>query len=491
MRLPISRPLAIALALLALLALGLVAPQPAAAHPLGNFSINSYCRIEPSAAGLRLRYVLDLAEIPTFQRLSAAGGDGVSATPEQLAAIADELAAELAEELLLEADGHQLQLTPGERTAQLRDGQGGLSSLYVTVELAASLPGGAGPWELSYDDPLYAPRAGWHELVVRAGDGARLIDSSAPAEDRSAELTAYPEDQLSAPLSAAGARFSFALGAPGASAAPDATVLAAAPQSDALAALAVVPSSGPFSLLTALFAALLLGAGHALTPGHGKTIVAAYLVGSRGTVHHALFLGLTTTITHTAGVFALGLLTLFFAEWMLPEQLYPWLGAISGALVVLIGVTLLRQRLRALLDRPAAPHSDDAHADLDAAGGHDHGFGYHRHAPTPTSTSWRGLLALGVAGGLLPCPSALVLLLGAVALGQPALGLLLVLGFSLGLAGVLTGIGVLLVRARGLFGRLPGGGRLLPGLSVAGAAVVTIAGLAITAQALVQAGILG
>jgi ABC-type nickel/cobalt efflux system permease component RcnA len=276
------------------------------------------------------------------------------------------------------------------------------------------------------------------------------------------------------------ASFSFA---PGADGAQPAISLAGGPArgADQLSTLVSTPISGPLGLLAVLAVAMGLGAAHALAPGHGKTIVAAYLVGSRGTVGHAIFLGLTTTITHTAGVFAFGLITLFVSRFLLPEQLYPWLGAVSGALVCLIGLAMLRQRLTGL--RGAAAH-DHSHAGQDEGGVHSHGFGEHSHAPASAPVSWRGLLALGVSGGLLPCPSALVLLLGSVALGRAGMGLLLVLAFSLGLAGVLTLVGVLLVRARGLFARLPVGGGLLRILPIAGAAVVALAGLGITLQAL-------
>lgn len=483
------RPLLFVAALLAMAVAALAAPQPAAAHPLGNFSVNRYSRIEVSGAGLRLRYALDMAEIPTLQELPRLDRDGDRAvSASERAAYSEALAARLAAGLTLTADGRALPLAPGEAELTLRPGQGGLDTLYVRIDMSAPLPEGSGPWQIAYADSVFGGRAGWAEVVVRGAGGARLIESSAPVEDLSQELLVYPEDLLAAPLAVDGAGFTFAPGVGGQAetTAPQA-LPAARPGDDRLTALVRTPITGPVSLAGTLLAAMVLGAAHAMTPGHGKTIVAAYLVGARGTTAHALFLGLTTTITHTAGVFGLGLVTLFVSSWVLPERLYPWLGVTSGALVFLLGAALLRQRyatLRASGGRGHAAH----HHDLDAHGGHDHGAGYHTHEPPPVS--WRGLLALGVSGGLLPCPSALVLLLGAVALGRPAVGLLLVLGFSLGLAGVLTGLGVLLVRARGLFARLPAGGRLLPSLSLAGAALVTLAGVAITLQALVETGLL-
>jgi nickel/cobalt transporter (NicO) family protein len=212
-------------------------------------------------------------------------------------------------------------------------------------------------------------------------------------------------------------------------------------------------------------------------------------VGSRGTALHALFLGITTTITHTIGVFALGLVTLFVSRYILPEQLYPWLGVISGAFVVVIGVALFTGRLGLLHG-----HSHEHDHDHAAEGMHSHGGFTHAHATTVPQQrgplGWGSLLLLGISGGLLPCPSALVVLLSAIALGRVGFGLLLILCFSLGLASVLTAIGVALVHAGRLFERVPLDGRLLRVLPVASALVVTVIGLGITLQALMQTGLL-
>ncbi|MBC8078093.1 MAG: sulfite exporter TauE/SafE family protein, partial [Chloroflexales bacterium] len=257
-------------------------------------------------------------------------------------------------------------------------------------------------------------------------------------------------------------------------------------------ALIALPVSGPAALLLTLLVAFGLGAMHALAPGHGKTVVAAYLVGSRGTALHALFLGITTTITHTVGVFALGLVTLFVSRYILPEQLYPWLGVLSGAFVVIIGVALFTGRLSLL-------HGHSHTHDHTADGLHSHGGFTHAHAGAAATKraarpqgplGWGSLLMLGISGGLLPCPSALVVLLSAIALGRVGFGLLLILCFSLGLASVLTAIGIALVHAGRLFDRVPVNGRLLRVLPVASALVVTIIGLGITLQALVQTGLL-
>jgi nickel/cobalt exporter len=216
--------------------------------------------------------------------------------------------------------------------------------------------------------------------------------------------------------------------------------------------------------------------------------VAAYLVGSRGTVAHALFLGLTTTITHTAGVFALGLITLFASRHILPERLFPWLSLASGLLVAWLGVSMFAGRLR------GAAHHDHDHEGDPAGHVHSHGPGHsYSHLPPGAggrAVTWRSLLTLGVSGGLIPCPSALVVLLGSVALGRVGLGLALVLAFSLGLAGLLTAIGVAFIYAGRLLGRLSVGGPLLRLLPAASALCVAILGLGITWRALVEMGLL-
>lgn len=254
------------------------------------------------------------------------------------------------------------------------------------------------------------------------------------------------------------------------------------------------------SFLITTLGSFVWGAMHAMSPGHGKTIVGAYLVGARATAQQAVFLGLTTTITHTIGVFALGLVALFASQYILPEQLYPWLSCISGLIVIVIGVNLFISRIRSaqLLKRSHLGHSHanqhhqhDHHDHADHHHNHEHSHGSHSHLPPGTDGSpvtWRSLLILGISGGLVPCPSALVVLLSSIALGRIGFGLVLVLAFSLGLAGVLTALGLLLVRAKRLFERLPTQRwvRVLPAVS---ALFIALLGLGITTQALMQIGL--
>jgi nickel/cobalt exporter len=222
-------------------------------------------------------------------------------------------------------------------------------------------------------------------------------------------------------------------------------------------------------MLLGMLAAFAFGAVHALSPGHGKTLVAAYLVGSRGTPRHAIFLGLMVTFTHTISVFALGLVTLYLSRFVLPETITPILGAISGLTIVWVGAMLLYRRT---VGRSAAPPTGLAH---------DHGDGrVHTHVPDEVSVG--GLIALGASGGLVPCPSALVLLLTSVSLGRITLGLTLLAAFSAGLAVVLTAVGLAVLYAKQWLpdsARL-GRSRTLRYLPVASAAFIVCVGIAMT-----------
>ena len=241
-------------------------------------------------------------------------------------------------------------------------------------------------------------------------------------------------------------------------------------------------------ILISLAVALFWGAAHALSPGHGKSIVAAYLVGQRGTPRHAVLLGLTVTVTHTLGVFGLGLVTLLLSQFIVPDTLYPWLNLIAGLMVVAIGASVMRSRLRRRRARPHVHHHHDhdhGHAH-DHPHTHDHGHEHgHSHAP-PDGLSMRSLLAVGVSGGLLPCPSALVVLLAAISLHRVAFGLVLIVAFSLGLALTITGIGMVAVLAKRVFGRMRMDSAPIRLLPAASALVIVVAGALMTARAIPQ-----
>ncbi len=238
-------------------------------------------------------------------------------------------------------------------------------------------------------------------------------------------------------------------------------------------------------MLFAVIAASGLGAFHALEPGHGKTLVAAYLVGSRGTAWHALVLGLVVTASHTAGVYLLGAVTLYASRYVLPERLYPWLGITSGLLIAGLGFVLF---LRRYAGDPGAHGHDHAHDHGDHTHTHAHDHHDHTHGG---DVSLRTLFALGITGGIVPCPAALVVLLSAISLNRVAFGLVLIVAFSLGLAAVLVAVGLLIVHARSLMTRFQGDGPLVTRwLPLTSSAVMTVLGVAIVVQGLRAAGVL-
>lgn len=469
----------------------LLMAQTAAAHPLGNFTVSRYSRLAIEPAEVHLLYVVDMAEIPAFQerQLIDANGDGDISPPEQ-AQYLQAQSAQLAQNLHLVLNGKAVDWRRQTSDLTFPPGQADLPTLRLEITLTAVLPPANALWQAEYRDENYPGRLGWQEIVVQADSGIQLLASSVPQQDATDALRQYPADLLAAPLAVNSARFQFApAGLAAEAASMDTAVAGTQPANganaenrsgrDAFASLLTRTLDTPGAIAAALLLAAGLGAAHALTPGHGKTIVGAYLVGSRGTIKHALFLGLTTTVTHTAGVFGLGLLVLFASRTILPERLYPWLGVASGLLVVLIGVSLCRQRLLARHDN-----------EVDEAGYHTHFGVRHKHTVAQNQVGWRNLLALGVSGGLLPCPSALILLLSAIAWQQVGFGLVLIVAFSAGLASVLTGIGLMLVYAGRLFARLPlGHGRVTRLLPVASALFITVAGLGITIKALLETGL--
>ena len=501
-------------ALGALLALAVVVccSVVAFAHPLGNFTINHFTRIEVGAEKVRLRYVIDMAEIPTFQELQGITGKSEGPPSKaELDAYAGRVTARYAEGLLLVVDGAHLPLRVLATQANLLTGAGGLQTMRVECDFVATIPSDslAAVRRLRFEDHNYPDRIGWRELVVSPLSGTSVFNSSVYGSSITDELKAYPADMLAAPLDERAAELSFTRSAIPAGArallARDGRP-AAAPTRDRLVELIAVPKLTIGVALFGLLIAILLGGLHALSPGHGKTVVGAYLAGSRGTARHAAFLGLTVTITHTAGVFALGVATLLASQYVVPERLFPVLSLLSGAIVVAIGASLLIRRLRAaanwhshadVRDGHGHSHHEHTHAhEHDHAGDptkpHSHGGRVHSHLPPGADGSpvtWRSLLALGISGGILPCPSALVVLLAAISLHRVGYGLLLVVAFSAGLAGVLTAVGLAFVYAGRLLKSTRGFGRVARVLPVFSALVITCAGIAICYEALNQTGL--
>ena len=550
--------------LIALLGLGIGAmPVVAAAHPMGNFSISHYAGITVDPRRVELRYLIDMAEIPTFQEIQDSAivpEDGHPSLDRYLARKADILK----EGLALEVNGRRLVLQKESSSVLFSPGAGELPTMKLGIVYGASLADAlsAGLNRLVYRDGNFPDRAGWKEVVVQPAPGIVLASSSAPRQDRSRQLTDYPTDLLASPpqtlqawltfASEAPAAVSAAVGSPEPPVAP--TALEAAPgtsraptipepddlgggvlpppvTSEVAGARRVPPgaravrpvddqplalqpnrqgtrrdpftdliSSTPAGAGIVLFAALVaatLGAFHALEPGHGKTVVAAYLVGSRGTARHAMLLGLIVTASHTAGVYLLGGVTLYASRYVLPERLYPWLGALSGLTIAGLGFFLFLERCAGWNRHHDHDHGH-GHGSADyehSPAHHDHHHGrhdHHHHHPAPDGTvSLRELLALGVTGGIVPCPAALVVLLSAVALRRVGFGLFLIVAFSVGLAAVLIAIGLLMVYARRLMARVQGDGPLITRwLPLTSSAVITVLGVGIAAQALTSAGIL-
>ncbi len=435
----------------------LAAPTPASAHPLGNFTVNRYAGIELAGSGVFVHYVLDVAEIPTFQLGSEVRAQGYPAR--------------LAQDLELTLDGRRVPLRAVERRVLSRPGAGGLETLRLDVIYEAE---GSGR-ELHFRDGAFAGRIGWREVTLSARDGARVLDSTVPATSESDELRTYPKELLRSPLDISRAEATVvAGGSPG-----DPPRLDAAPASErgsgGFAALIEQGDPSLGILLLSLLIAAFWGAVHALTPGHGKALVAAYLVGTRGTPRHAFMLGGTVTAAHTAGVFAIGIVTLGLSQFIVPERLYPWLTLASGILVIGVGASVLRQRLRYRRGAGHDHHDHDHHHDSDGHHHHDHG---------DDALTSKGILGVGVAAGLLPCPSALVVLLSAIALHRIGLGLALIVAFSFGLAATITGIGLVAVVARRALGRLSLDGPLVRTLPAVSAALILAVGAVITAKAL-------
>jgi len=505
----------------------LLAPAPSLAHPLGNFSISHYTGIRVERDVIELHYVLDMAEIPTFQVIQETGivpEVGHSSVSAYLAKQAEGLQ----DGLRLEVNGQRLPLAGVSSEVLFPPGAGGLPTLKLGLQYRARLATAAADTlhYLHYQDSNFPGRAGWQEIIVVAGPGITPVRSSVPETDRSHALTDYPTDLLNSPPQIREAQVFFrwerppqAVAVVAEAALPPTTPppLAANRQTtprNAFTELMTTPQLGLGIVCLALAVAAGLGAFHALEPGHGKTVVAAYLVGTRGTARDALYLGLIVTATHTAGVYLLGAATLYASHYVVPERLYPWMGVISGLIIAALGGCLFLRRYAGETHTHSHVHTPMHAYPHGHTHAHTHGHPHvhydtshhelvHHHHPhthiapqehhheQSQTVSFRQLLALGVTGGIIPCPAALVVLLSAFALHRVGFGLLLIVAFSVGLAAVLIAIGLAMVYARHLVSRWQGEGPLIRRwLPMTSALTITAFGLAIAAQALVAAGIL-
>ncbi len=511
---------------------------------LGNFTVNQYCGLTLTRASTDVHYTVVFGQLPALRELHLAdtNGDGVTTQAERDAYVG-KLAPGLAEGLKLEVAGVPVPLQVTHWTSSLPTEQGGFS-LRVDVDLSAELPpiSPGGRRNMRFMNQNYPGLVGWHEIVVQAAPGLAVFDTNAYSTSLTGGLTnALQSLPSTGPLDERSVHLTFAEGG-----APGGAAMLAARTSTAVAGDQAEARSGAVSTkpgspwierktrslvdaitgprlntriaIIALLGAMLLGAVHALSPGHGKTIVGAYLIGSRGTPRHAVFLGSTVTITHTLGVFVLGFATLYASRFIVPERLFPILSLISALLVLGMGALLLVRRIRqaypalsAAKKRPAefqlvasatgspggrglifaqAPGHDHGHLGaMHSHGGamHSHGGAMHSHLPPGASgeeITWRSLLTLGISGGLVPCPSAMVLLLAAVALNKTAYGMLLVVAFSVGLAITLTAVGLAFLYARNLFRRPRADARWPQLLPVCSAGLITVLGLGLCFAAL-------
>jgi nickel/cobalt exporter len=455
----------------------LVLPAAASAHPLGNFSINHLTQVRVSSDRVDALYILDQAEIPTFQER------GLST-----AQVLERKRAEVARRLTVAADGNPVPLRfAGPGAISFPRGQGGLRLTRVVLPLSAPL---RNAHLVVLRDSTFPDRVGWKAIVANPGEGT-AVRSSAPADDVTRGLHRYPTQTLQSPLDERSAKLTVKPGK-GTLEAPESPYsgleTTADRSGDGFAGVFDDAASGKGVLLVLLLVAFGWGALHALSPGHGKAMVAAYLIGARGTARHAIGLGAIVTFTHTIGVFALGLVTLALSQYILPEDLYPWLNLVAGLLVVTVGLGVLRSRVRWMRKRHTHaplhqhPHGHDHDHAHDHA--HDHGHDHGHDHQIPDRVTWKGLAGMGAAAGLIPCPSALVVLLGAIAQHEVGLGLVLIVAFSLGLAMTLTALGLVVVYARRLTTRLSLPGRLTAALPALSAVLIVGVGFVLTAQAL-------
>ena len=525
-----------------------IMPRVASAHPMGNFSVNHYSRIELHNGQVSVQYFIDLAEIPTYQELQGGSISANQADPAVVRYVA-ERGTQFGRGLILFLNGKSVALRLASSGVIFPPGAGGLPTMKMGFVYEADYPRqmDRSQVNLEFEDRNYPGQSGWKEIIAVASDGT-LLKSSVPTTDRSAGLTNYPTDLLTSPPQVLQAsvvaalptlpiipahmpiRNSSASEAPQTNASTARTLSApltlphpskgpaagkASTESPAHSAAPSMPQAAvaqpvvltanqqktprnrftelitaehlsPWFLFTAAFIAIGLGALHALEPGHGKTIVAAYLVGSRGTARHAALLGIIVTVSHTAGVFALGAITLYASRYIVPEQLYPWLGVFSGVTIAGLGAYLFLRRL-------TGTATDHSHAN--GEGHFDWIFKRNRKentnpteefsmVPASKPVSLTQLFTLGITGGIIPCPAALIVLLSAFALHRVGLGFFLIVAFSVGLAAVLIAFGMLMVYARRFMAKLRMDGPLTNRwLPLASSAFIVVLGMALAVQA--------
>lgn len=502
----LTRGLAVALFLTAL-------PLAVQAHPLGNFTINHLTKLSFASQRVDVRYVLDMAEIPTYQALR--GQEGARDTADAVRRWAAETARTVTPQLHLAVDGSPASLTVDGVSAHTRPGAGGLPTLYLRLDAHAPLPASNGVRAVTYRDASYPGRLGWHDVAV------------APATEPTRELTAYPSALLGSPRTITGVDLSLRPdgaatvretidGYSADAGSPPAAPLGRSNQlSDMLAR-----GTGDWTLVLITFlVAIALGALHALEPGHGKTLLAISLVGARATVKQAAILAASLTIAHTIGVLALGVAINLFKGYFVPESIYPWITLLSGVAIAIVGARAIQRQI--LARQPVAhahphphphahahehphvhhPHAHDpgahAHAHAhDRAHGHSHTHDHDdlEHArlhaiPGTAPLTFGSTILAAMSGAVAPCPAALVVLLAAIALNQVTYGIFVIVAFSAGLAATLTGLGIAVVRSAGWLQNRRGFERFVRYGPLASAIVISTIGAIMVGQGFAQEGI--
>jgi ABC-type nickel/cobalt efflux system permease component RcnA len=497
------------------LVVAVLVPAVALAHPLGNFTINHYAgvRIEPDR--ILLDVVIDQAEIPAFQaRLGLdLDRDGL-VSDDEIAAGRRSVCDDLRSDLDLRVEGVPTALSLVEARLAFPPGAGGLSTMREVcgyrADLATAVAAGA---TVTFADRSFAERIGWREIVV-VGSRVSVAEADGgapPSTSVSGRLTRYPPELLTRPLAISSLVVTVtgagptlppfdipdaesideAPAAPDAARGPEPVAAAAVPGGVGSADLPAIFRSTdltPLVLFVSLLTAAALGAGHALTPGHGKTLMAAYLVGTKGRPLHALGLGLSVSVSHTVGILVLAALVVGAQGVLAPDAIVRGAPVAAAISIVVIGGWMLVTEARKR--RAAAKAAADVHAHdhpHEHAHEHSHGGVTHSHVPRTGSTiTWRSLFVLGLAGGLIPSTSALLILLGSIAAGRPAFGFALVVAFGFGMAAVMAGIGLAMVYARSHFDRIGSGtsfGRVTASVPLVTAVLVFGLGLYLTAQA--------
>jgi nickel/cobalt exporter len=447
--------------------LSVLGARSAAAHPLGNFTINHLARIRASATELRVHYVLDIAEIPSFQIMHADG----TWTPARMRGWANDEAAFVAGGLQLRSNGHALQLRIERDSAHVRPGAGGLPILYWTGDYAAPLQRKA---QISVTDSVYADRRiGWKDIILPG-----LTDPTNALRSYPSALIGSPRHNDRATFDVNDGRITRVLVASDAEISWGANSIV---RSSALSDLVARENQTPLWILLTVLAAFGLGALHALEPGHGKALLAFTLVGARATFKQAAILAAALTFAHTIAVILLGVL-LFFAAGFATESLFTWITLLSGAAVALIGARSLRIALKHSLAHRYGHEHDHSH-DHSRDGAHSHAI------PGSAPLHFRSAVVAAMSGGIAPCPAAIVVLLTALHLHRVGYGLALIVIFSLGLATVLSALGFAVVHGAAWLGRRSGFARVAGIAPFVTAAVISTIGSVMLAQGLTAQGI--